>query len=167
MTTVSEDCYSCRQDASYDTLPPRERIASDTLWRAAHSFGTSLPGWLVLLPRRHVTSIADLTDDEATGLGLWQVRLSRALHETTGCAKTYVAQFAEKSGFEHVHFHVVPRMADLAPDSRGPDVFALLNPTEAERVSTAEMDRLALAIRERLDSSIGGLPGHPPHPGHH
>ncbi|MFJ8746263.1 HIT family protein [Embleya sp. NPDC127516] len=155
MTTPSEDCYSCRQDASYDTLPPRERIASDVLWRVTHSVGTSLPGWLVLVPRRHVTSIANLTDDEAAGLGLWQVRLARALHETTGCAKTYVAQFAEKPGFEHVHFHVVPRMADLAPELRGPKVFTLLHPTGAERVSTVEMDRVALAIRKCLGQDHG------------
>ena len=30
---------------------------------------TALPGWLVLMPRRHVTAIADLTDDEARALG--------------------------------------------------------------------------------------------------
>ncbi|MEU0941170.1 HIT family protein [Embleya sp. NPDC005971] len=155
MTTPPEDCLSCRQDASYDTLPPRARIASDVLWRVTHSVGTSLPGWLVLIPRRHVTSIANLTDDEAFGLGLWQVRLSRALHETTGCAKTYVAQFAEKAGFEHVHFHVVPRMADLAPELRGPKAFALLHAPEAERVSAEEMDRMALAIRTRLGQEHG------------
>ncbi|MGW9212361.1 HIT family protein [Embleya sp. NPDC055664] len=152
MTTPSESCYSCRQDALYDTLPPRERIVSDALWRVTHAVRTSMPGWLVLVPRRHVTSIADLTEDEAAGLGLLQVHVSRALQAVTGCAKTYVAQFAEKPGFEHVHFHVVPRMAGLAPELRGPGVFALLNPTEAERVSTAEMDRVALAIRGHLGS---------------
>ncbi|WP_331768316.1 HIT family protein [Embleya sp. NBC_00896] len=151
MTTPFPDCYSCRQNASHDALPPRERIASDARWRVAHSISTSLPGWLVLIPRRHVTSIAGLTEEESADLGRWQVRLSRALHDATGCAKTYVAQFAEKPGFEHVHFHVVPRMADLAPELHGPKAFALLNPPEAERVPTTEMDRIALALRERLE----------------
>ncbi len=64
---------------------------------------TALPGWLVLLPRRHVTAIHELTDAEATTQGTWQVRLSRALHAVTGCIKTLA----------HVHFHVMPRMADL------------------------------------------------------
>jgi len=86
------DCYACLQDARFDRLPPRERVAADAHWRAAHDFGATLPGWLVLVPRRHVTSIAELTDEEAATLGAWQVRLSRALGEVTGCLKTYVMQ---------------------------------------------------------------------------
>ena len=102
-------CLSCNGNADIDRLPMRERIAVDEFWRVAHAFDSALPGWLVLLPRRHVTTIAGLTDAEAASLGPWQVRLSRALGAVTGCAKTYVAQFAEAEGFAHVHFHIVPR----------------------------------------------------------
>lgn len=87
------------QQRPFDQLPPRERIAADTYWRVAHGFNTSLPGWLILVPRRHVTTIAELTRKEAAALGTWQVRLSRVLHEVTGCAKTYVIQFAEQESF--------------------------------------------------------------------
>ena len=141
------DCYSCRQDARFDRLPPRERVAADEHWRVAHDFGTTLPGWLVLVPRRHATSIAELTDDEAATLGAWQVRLSRALGEVTGCLKTYVMQFAEKDGFAHVHFHIVPRMPDLPADRRGPAVFAYAS---AEGLPEDQRDRLALALRTAL-----------------
>lgn len=126
LVTTSPDCYSCTQEAEAGTLPPRERIAGDDLWRIAHAFNSALPGWLVLLPRRHVTAIAELTDAEAQALGIWQVRLSRALHQVLGCQKTYVVQFAEAEGFSHVHFHVVARPPDLAPELRGPRVFGLL-----------------------------------------
>jgi len=146
--TASPACYSCGREAGFDTLPPRERIAVDAWWRVAHAIDTTLPGWLVLLPRRHVTTIADLTDEEAATLGGWQVRLSRALHTATGCAKTYVVQFAEKPGFEHVHFHVVPRPAELPPELRGPRVFALMG--GADHVPPSEMDRVAQALRESL-----------------
>ncbi|WP_307804690.1 HIT family protein [Streptomyces sp. VRA16 Mangrove soil] len=115
-----------------------------------HSFTSALPGWLVLLPRRHVTAVHDLTDAEAASLGLWQVRLSRALRAVTGCAKTYVVQFAEAEGFAHVHFHVVPRAAQLPETQRGPGIFELLRRPEHERVGAQEMDRLALALRARL-----------------
>ena len=100
---MTTDCYSCARDAQLDRLPPRERIAVDDHWRVAHAFDVALPGWLVLLPRRHVTSIATLTDAEASALGSWQVRLSRALHATVDCQKTYVAQFGEAEiGRAHV-----------------------------------------------------------------
>jgi diadenosine tetraphosphate (Ap4A) HIT family hydrolase len=137
-------------DEAHDDLPPRERIAADRYWRAAHAMNTALPGWLVLLPRRHVTTVAGLTDEEAAGLGLWQVRLSRALAAVTGCAKTYVVQFAEAEGFGHVHFHLVPRTADLPEQLRGPGVFALLNSPPELRVPTARMDELAVALGAAL-----------------
>jgi diadenosine tetraphosphate (Ap4A) HIT family hydrolase len=144
------DCYTCAQEAAFDRLPPRELIAADDHWRVAHAIGGALPGWLVLLPRRHVTAIADLTDEEAAALGTWQVRLSRALAEVTGCAKTYVAQFAEAEGFSHVHFHLVPRMADQPADRRGPAVFGYLTVAPDERVPAHRMDELAVELTRRL-----------------
>jgi diadenosine tetraphosphate (Ap4A) HIT family hydrolase len=133
--TTPPDCYTCAGNADTSRLPPRELIAADDLWRVAHAFGSALPGWLVLIPRRHVTSIAALTDAEAAALGTWQVRLSRALQQVTGCEKTYVAQFAEAPGFAHVHFHIVPRPADLAHDLRGPRVFGLLGVPDGQQIS--------------------------------
>ncbi len=138
------ECYSCTREAGFAALPPRERIAADEHWRVAHAVRSALPGWLVLLPRRHVTSVAALTDAEAAALGGWQVRLSRALTVVTGCERTYVAQFAEQPGFEHVHFHVLPRPADLPAELLGPRVFGLLN--AAEPVTDRRMDELALRI---------------------
>ncbi|MFD8568853.1 HIT family protein [Streptomyces sp. NPDC057694] len=143
-------CYACANEARFDDLPPRERVAHDAHWRVAHSFTSALPGWLVLLPRRHVTAVHDLSDAEATTLGGWQVGVSRALRAVTGCAKTYVVQFAEAEGFAHVHFHIVPRQAGLSAARRGPGVFELLHRPTRERVSAQEADRLALALRAHL-----------------
>ncbi|MEU6299647.1 HIT family protein [Streptomyces erythrochromogenes] len=150
MTTP--DCYSCGKEAEAESsgLPPRECVAQDRHWRVAHALNTALPGWLVLLPRRHVTAVHDLTDAEASALGVWQVRLSRALQSVTGCAKTYVVQFAEAEGFAHVHFHIVPRMADLPPEHRGPGAFELLRRPEQEWVTAEQADRMALALRSEL-----------------
>ncbi len=154
--TAPADCYTCAREAEAATLPPRESIAVDAHWRVAHAFNSALPGWLVLVPRRHVTSIAELSDAAAQTLGVWQVRLSRALHEVLGCQKTYVAQFAEAEGFSHVHFHVVPRPPDLAQELRGPRVFQLLGATGPGRVSDQRMDDLARALAARLAQPIGG-----------
>jgi diadenosine tetraphosphate (Ap4A) HIT family hydrolase len=148
MTTPN--CYACAQEARLDGLPLSERIALDRHWRVAHAFGTALPGWLVLLPRRHVTAVHELTDTEAATLGTWQMRLSRALHEVTGCVKTYVAQFAELEGFAHVHFHVMPRMAELSEDLRGPRVFELLRRPAQQHVTPDLVDEIAGSLRARL-----------------
>jgi diadenosine tetraphosphate (Ap4A) HIT family hydrolase len=148
--TAEPGCYSCASNAALDRLPVRERIAADDNWRVAHAFDAALPGWLVLIPRRHVTSIADLTDAEAAALGSWQVRLSRVLSSVLGCSKTYVAQFAEAEGFAHVHFHIVPRPPDLVAELRGPRIFSLLGPKDRPHVPEQEQDRVALALAAAL-----------------
>lgn len=146
------NCYACGKESGFDDLPPRERIVADEHWRVVHALDTALPGWLVLLPRRHVTAVHELTDAEAAALGSWQVRLSRALHRVTGCAKTYVVQFAEAEGFAHVHFHIVPRMPDLPRELRGPHVFGLLQRPEQECVPADQADGIAHALRRELTS---------------
>lgn len=140
----------CRNNDRFDQLPPRERVAADPYWRVAHSFNSMLPGWLVLVPRRHVTTLAELSDDEAATLGTWQVRLSRALHEETGCVKTYVMQFSEQEGFGHLHFHIVPRMPDIPDDRRGPAVFGYLARPPALGIDEQDRDDLAAALSARL-----------------
>lgn len=147
---VLMDCYSCAGEAEFDRLPPRERVAGDELWRVAHAIGTAVPGWLVLLPRRHVTSVAALSDAEASSLGTWQVRISRALHVVMGCEKTYVAQFAEAEGFAHVHFHIIPRPADLPAALRGPKIFGALGADGRTVVSEQAMDDIAARLARAL-----------------
>lgn len=145
-----DNCYPCTE-ASKDDLPPRARILRTDRWRVVHSFEGGLPGWLVLLPLRHVTNVADLDAAEAAELGPLIVDLSRALVAELGCAKTYVMQFAEAPGFGHAHFHVVPRMPDLAAELRGPRIFgALTGGPVTDPATTAAQDRLAAAITARL-----------------
>jgi diadenosine tetraphosphate (Ap4A) HIT family hydrolase len=136
------DCLSCAFERRPDA-PPRERIYLDAHWRVAHAFGTAQPGWLVVLPRRHVLALDELSRAEAAALGPLLRSLTAALREVTGCAKTYVALFAEAEGFSHVHFHVVPRPADLDPQLHGPKIFALLGGDPARHVPDHDMDQLA------------------------
>jgi diadenosine tetraphosphate (Ap4A) HIT family hydrolase len=121
---MPSECYACSQ--SGPEAPFRERLVRQGGWRVAHDFNSSLEGWLVLAPLRHVLALAELTADEAATLGdlLW--RASVALEAVTGCEKTYVMLFAEAEGFAHLHVHVVPRMADQPEDRRGADVFGYL-----------------------------------------
>lgn len=144
------DCYSCAQTARLEQLPPRENIWTDGLWRVAHAFNSALPGWLVVLPLRHTEALADLTPEEAAALGPLLRRVSAALSEIVGCQKTYVILFAEAPGFQHLHFHVVPRMPDLPREHKATRIFGFLEWPAAEWVPAGEMDRIASAVREHL-----------------
>ncbi|HET7305143.1 MAG TPA: HIT family protein [Segeticoccus sp.] len=149
------DCYTCATENALDDAPDRERVWVGEHWRLSHAFDTALPGWLVLVPRRHVTRIAEHGRAEAAELGTLLVAASAALETVTGCTKTYVAQFAEAAGFAHTHFHVVPRPADLPEDRRGPRVFGLLGAPVPQRVSEAARDDLARRLRAVIADSLG------------
>jgi diadenosine tetraphosphate (Ap4A) HIT family hydrolase len=131
-----------------DDLPPREDIVEDANWRVCHSFNSALAGWLVVIPRRHITAIHELTAEEAGGLGSLIRSLSIALRKIVSCEKTYVMQFAESAEHKHVHFHIVPRMAGFTCEQRATKVFTFL---EGDPIPTEEMDRIALAVRAELE----------------
>jgi diadenosine tetraphosphate (Ap4A) HIT family hydrolase len=150
-------CYACDTERDLDTSPDRERVWVGEHWRIAHAVGSSLPGWLVLLPRRHTLRVAEHSPVEAAELGVLLVAASKALEQVTGCLKTYVAQFAEAEGFSHVHFHVVPRAADLPSDRLGPRVFGYLGGDESAWVGEDHRDELARALRAAITAELEGL----------
>lgn len=142
-------CLPCQNTAAADP-PARERIVRTRHWRAAHAFTTGLPGWLVLLPTRHITALTELDPEAAAELGPLLRDLSSALAEVLGCVKTYVVLLAEAEGFGHVHFHVIPRMPDQPAELRGPGIFQMLGLPPEQFVPDAEMNRLA----ERLSTAL-------------
>jgi len=97
-----------------------------------------------------MAAIDEMTEDEAVQLGQMIRRVSLALKEAAGCAKTYVIQFAEASGHQHVHFHIVARTADLAEDFRVPLIFRHLGVPEDERIGEVAMNELAAKIQVLL-----------------
>ena len=121
---MTGDCYACEQ--SGPDAPFRERFVREGGSRVAHDFNSSLEGWLILAPLRHVHALDELTADEALVLGELLRKASAALKAVTKCEKTYVMLFAEAEGFAHLHVHVVPRMPDQPIERRGPDVFGYL-----------------------------------------
>jgi diadenosine tetraphosphate (Ap4A) HIT family hydrolase len=146
------DCRTCdlldRRDA--DEAPLWDSIVRYRNWDVVHASGTSLPGWLVLVVRRHVAAVADLTDAEAAELGPLVASTSRALAEVVGCEKTYVVQFAEAAEHRHVHVHVIPRMPDQAAELKGPRIFALLGVPAEDEVPEGRMDEIAREVRRYL-----------------
>jgi diadenosine tetraphosphate (Ap4A) HIT family hydrolase len=145
-------CQVCQLLAARDRgeAPDWDCIARTPQWDVVHSNNTSLPGWLVLVLRRHVNALADLTDDEAAALGPLVKAVSVALRDTVGCPKTYAVQFAESASHQHVHVHVIPRYADQPPEEKGPGIFSRLGVDADERVSDQRMDEIAVRVRSAL-----------------
>jgi diadenosine tetraphosphate (Ap4A) HIT family hydrolase len=148
-------CKTCELIANRDAgiAPPWDCIHRTQHWDVAHSYNTALPGWLVLVARRHIESLDELTDPEAVELGRLIRKASFALKEVTGCIKTYVIQFAEAAEHTHVHFHIIPRMADQPEDRHSTQIFGYLNVSEEERVSEEVMNAIAVKVREILQGT--------------
>jgi len=145
---MTAGCYACTHGGP--DAPMRERAIRTGHWRVAHADRTALPGWSILLPLRHVTSLDELTPQEAAELGPLLTSLTAALREVTGCVKTYLMQFSEAEGFSHLHLHLVPRMPDHPEDALGPGVFVYLREDRAEWLPEQRRDDIALSIRRAL-----------------
>jgi diadenosine tetraphosphate (Ap4A) HIT family hydrolase len=83
------ECFNCEQGARLDELLPRDRVYVGEHWRSVHAW-SALPGWLVVISRRHVLGLAELTSGEAIDLGQILRAGSAALEIVVGGAKTYV-----------------------------------------------------------------------------
>lgn len=117
-----EGCSICDQNkVAIKDAPPRERVQVTEHWRLlVHKSG--LPGWMLLVPRRHIGSLADMTKEETAELGPLLQQATAAMADALGAEKSYVMLFAE--AMKHAHFSLVPRMPDLPDERRGPAVAA-------------------------------------------
>jgi diadenosine tetraphosphate (Ap4A) HIT family hydrolase len=140
------ECFYCRPEELGD-LSARENVWSAEGWNVVHAFDSSLAGWLVLFPTRHVEAFHELSDEESSTAGRMLRDVSRALQSATGCVKTYVALFAEDPGCHHLHFHVVPRMSDLSVDRQHREIFAYLNEVP---LSERERDAISREVTAKL-----------------
>jgi diadenosine tetraphosphate (Ap4A) HIT family hydrolase len=109
-----------------------------------------MPGWLVVIPSRHILALDELTLEESVELGPLLSDLTAALRQVIQCEKTYIAQFSEAEGFEHLHIHVIPRRPDLDPAFFGPRVFGLLGGDPALCVPDSARDQLAADLARAM-----------------
>ncbi|HEY3365257.1 MAG TPA: HIT family protein [Symbiobacteriaceae bacterium] len=149
---MNDRCYTCELVARRDAgiAPLWDCIARTRYWDVVHSYNTALPGWLVLIARRHIVALDELTEDEAAELGGLIRRVSVGLKAVTGCLKTYVIQFAEAAEHPHAHFHIVPRLRDQPDERRGMGIFGYLGVPEEQRVSPAIMNEIAQQLQPFL-----------------
>ncbi len=151
---IMKPCKTCELVArrAAGLAPLWDSIYQTPYWDVAHCMDTALPGWLVLVARRHIAAVDELTEAEAAELGPLIRRTSAALREVTGCVKTYVIQFAESPDHPHVHFHVIPRMADQPEDRKSVNIFKYLRVPEEEMVSEDLMNSIAAKVRTILQA---------------
>jgi diadenosine tetraphosphate (Ap4A) HIT family hydrolase len=145
--TICQTCVLSENRKSPE-VPLWDSIYPARHFDVAHAYNSTLPGWIVLVLKRHAAAIDELTEEESVELGILIRKVSVALKHAVGCSKTYVMQFAEAQGHSHVHFHIVPRMADIVAENVGRNVFNYLGGDEDRFVSEAHLNEIARKMRE-------------------
>ena len=110
-----------------------------------------VPGWMMLVARRHVPGPAQFDARETQSFGPTWCHLQRVLLEVTGALRVYTAAMGESS--PHFHGHLVPRFEHMPRDAKGWAVFDLERAAKAGEVSVdlGEVDRVTRAFSEALE----------------
>lgn len=131
-----------------------EPLYEDALWhvRAAPS-PPGVPGWMMMVSRRHVAGPAHFNDEEARAFGLALRHFERVLERVTGALRVYTAAMGESA--PHFHAHMVPRTAAMPGDAKGWGVFDLERAARAGEIAVdlAEAARVAAAYARALAES--------------
>ncbi len=99
-----------------------------------------------MIPKRHVPTIFDVSEDEAAALMTHVVRVARAVRRAFDPDGLNVFQNNGVVGFQtvaHVHVHVLPRYVG--------DNWVPPPGSEEVRVPFEEMERTAALVRSHLD----------------
>lgn len=148
MPSTTPECWSCRSNSGERRISPGPPVHAGEFWLVEHAYPTRLPGWLVIVLRRHVEALHELRPEEFAEFASVLERTCRVLRRVVGCDREYVACYAEIDHFRHVHFHVVPRAADLPGEYVGTRSFAFLKVSEAEAAPREEIRALCESLRD-------------------
>jgi diadenosine tetraphosphate (Ap4A) HIT family hydrolase len=129
-------------------------IYDDGIWTVEHALEPiPMVGWLVVVPHRHVETLADLTDQEAETLGPLLRRVTQAMTETLEPERVYMTLYAEKPGYQHLHVHLIPRFDDTPLSRRGPEIFRYMEDAARSGANQGDIEearRLVQRLRLRL-----------------
>ena len=141
-------CSMCTKLAT----PTDDLVFENELWHVRPiSAPSGVPGWMMLVARRHVPGPAHFDAREVASFGPTWCHLQRVLLEVTGALRIYTAAMGESS--PHFHGHLVPRYAQMPKDAKGWAVFDLERAAKSGelQVDATEVARMRLAFEDALE----------------
>ena len=144
------ECLSCLSLQGIQRISPGPGIYESRYWVVEHAYPTSLKGWLVIVLKRHVEALHDLSQEEFQELANIQYRLAQIMKSRVDIEKEYMMCFAESEHFHHIHVHFVPKPRDLPQEAKGPRIFSYLNVNQQSAVPADEIKTLCEELKEAL-----------------
>lgn len=132
-------CLTCLNLSGKQRISPGPYIYQGTHWVVDHAYPTTHLGWLVILSKRHIEALHELSREEFQELAEIEYKLVQTMHIDGSVEKEYMMCFAEGEGFQHVHIHIVPKPTDLPAELKGPRIFARLAVDKEQAISTQEI----------------------------
>lgn len=133
------ECYTCMSNSGERRISPAPTIYDGKYWLVEHVYPTKLKGWIVIVTKRHVEALHELTKEEFAEFSEICEASAKALYKLTGCEKEYCMCYAEVEHFQHIHFHVVPKQQDLPDEMKGSKIFSLNRIDEKDAVPVIEI----------------------------
>jgi len=106
---MNADCPFCRMVAGQERA---SCVWDDPCVFGIMSLEQPTPYKVLIIPKTHVETIFDLSDELASEIFKVTVRVSRAVREASGCAGLNIIQSNGSAGQQdvfHFHLHIVPR----------------------------------------------------------
>ena len=132
---------------------PGGLIHRSRFWLVEHCTGPLGVGTLIVKPERHVTSVADLSEDEAAELGPLLRRASLVARELVPAVQIYNCLWSHAGGVPvHLHYVVQPVTAEQMAlfGAHGPTLQVAMfnrgegpNPDDVQRFADAARTRFA------------------------
>ena len=145
-------CLTCLNLSGERPISPAPFIYEGTYRVVDHAYPTKHLGWPVMLPRRHVEALHELTREEFQELAEIEYKLVQVMHTDPAIQKEYLMCFAEGEGFHHVHIHVVPKPASLPARLKGPRIFALLKVDKKHAIAAGKLAAFCEEFARKLQA---------------
>lgn len=112
MPPATSDCVFCKIAAG--------QLAANQVWESDEclaflDINPLAEGHLLLIPKRHYTTLHEMPGEAAAAIGRALPDLARAVCAAVGCEAYNVLQNNGRLAGQvvgHVHFHIIPRQAD-------------------------------------------------------
>jgi len=145
------DCVACELSNGERYLPGG-LIHRTRFWLVEHCIGPLGPGTLVVKPERHVTSVGELSEDEAAELGPLLRRASSVASQLVDADQVYNCLWSHAGGVPvHIHYVVQPvtknQMSDFG--AHGPNLQVAMF-SAGEPPEPAEVERIVTIARRRF-----------------
>lgn len=129
-------CKSCEIE---DNIRSNHILESSELSIVNYCNDPKVVGHLIIQPRRHVENLIDLNVEEIADLArlAWKYNKVLLLALDPKPEKTYLCLFSESPDW-HLHFHIIPRNAQIPLAERGDCIFRRKPPsneTSEENIS--------------------------------